>query len=67
MPTMKETKVLSGEWVLLFEDEIIDHSANIEDMLILAAEQFPQDKVSPDKIRIAKVFHGTPREKLLDK
>ena len=67
MPTTKEIEVLSGEWVLLFEDKIIDHSANIEDMLLLAEEQFPQDRFPSGKVRITKVFQGSPREKLLDK
>ena len=31
---------LSGEWLLLFNDEIIDHSANVEDMLKLAEEKY---------------------------
>ena len=29
-------KKLSGEWLLLFNDEIVDHSANVEDMLKIA-------------------------------
>lgn len=62
---MKEDKVfnkLSGEWLLLFNDEIVDHSANVEDILKLAEEKFPDDKFPDDKIRISKVIDGTLRE-----
>ena len=31
-----------GEWILLFNDEIIDHSSNVEDMLRLAEKNIPQ-------------------------
>ena len=56
------TKKFSGEWVLLFNDEIIDHSVNVEDMLKLAEEKFPADKFPDDEIKISKVLDGTPRE-----
>jgi len=61
---MKEediTKKFSGEWLLLFNDEIIDHSANIEDMLKLAEEKFPAEKFPKDEIKISKVLDGTKR------
>lgn len=48
----------SGEWLLLFNDEIIDHSSNIEDMLKLAEEKFPEDKFPEDIIKISKVLSG---------
>ena len=67
MPDEKFTETFSGEWVLLYEDKIIDHSANIEDMLILAEEKFPSDKFPHGTIRLTKVFQGSPREKLLEK
>ena len=51
----------SGEWLLLFNDEIIDHSANVEDILKLAEEKFPEDKFPQDQIRISKVFDGILR------
>ncbi len=54
-------KKLSGEWLLLFNDEIIDHSANVEDILKLAEEKFPADKFPNDEIKITKVFDGTLR------
>ena len=44
-----------GEWLLLFNDKIIDHSNNIEDILKLA-EKFPNDE-----IKISKVIDGTFR------
>ena len=47
---------LSGEWLLLFNDEIVDHSANVEDMLKLAEERFPADKFPNDDIKISKVI-----------
>ena len=58
---MKEeeiSKKLSGEWLLLFNDEIIDHSANVEDILKLAEEKFPEDKFPDDEIKISKVLNG---------
>jgi hypothetical protein len=51
----------SGEWLLLFNDEIIDHSANVEDILKLAEEKFPENKFPQDQIRISKVFDGIIR------
>jgi len=66
MPEEKITDIFSGEWVLLFEDRIIDHSANIQDMLILAQDKYPNDKYPHGTVRIKKVFQGSPREKLLE-
>ncbi len=57
-----------GEWVLLFNDKIIDHSANVEDMLLLAQEKFPNEKFPPDSVKISKVFSKTtPRDVLFEK
>ena len=53
-------KKFSGEWVLLFNDEIIDHSRNIEDILKLAEEKYPSDKFPEDHIKISKVLCGSP-------
>jgi len=56
---MKEEEVskkFSGEWLLLFNDEIIDHSVNVEDILKLAEEKFPQEKFPDDEIKISKVI-----------
>ncbi|MDH7506434.1 MAG: DUF5678 domain-containing protein [Candidatus Thermoplasmatota archaeon] len=59
----EENKIrkFSGEWILLFNDEIIDHSANVEEILKIAEEKFPADKFPDDEIKIAKVFQGTQR------
>ena len=50
-----------GEWLLLFNDEIIDHSANVEEMLRLAEEKYPADKFPDDVIKISKVLSGNIR------
>jgi hypothetical protein len=51
-----ETKKFSGEWLLLFDDQIVDHSANIEDILKTAEERFPEEEYPEDKIKISKVL-----------
>jgi len=48
----------SGEWILFFNDEIIDHSNNLEKMLRLADKKFPSDKYPDDVIKISKVLSG---------
>lgn len=58
---MKEesvSKKFSGEWLLLFNDEIIDHSANVEEILKLAEEKYPSEKFPEDEIKITKVLTG---------
>ncbi len=62
MTEEKVTSRLLGEWLLLFNDEIIDHSANVGDMLKLAEEKFPADKFPDDEIKISKVINGTLRD-----
>jgi len=52
------SKKFSGEWLLLFNDEIIDHSTNVEDILKLAEEKYPADKFPDDDIKISKVLSG---------
>jgi len=52
-------KKYTGEWILLFNDEIIDHSVNLEDMLKLADEKYPSDKFPEDTIKISKVLSGS--------
>jgi len=54
-------KKFQGEWVLLFNDEIIDHSSNVEEILKLAEEKYPSDKFPNDDIKISKILEGTPR------
>ncbi|RLF52181.1 MAG: hypothetical protein DRN24_03700 [Thermoplasmata archaeon] len=56
------SKKFSGEWILLFNDEIVDHSANVEDILKLAEEKFPADKFPDDEIKISKVLDKGIRE-----
>ena len=51
-------KKFSGEWVLLFDEEIVDHSSNIEDILRVAEEKYPAEKFPQDKIKISKVLSG---------
>jgi hypothetical protein len=51
-------KELSGEWLLLFNDKIVDHSKNIEDILKLCEEKYPADKFPDDEIKISKVIDG---------
>ena len=58
----EDTKKFIGEWVLLFNDEIVDHSANIEDILKTCDEKFPADKFPDDEIKISKVLDGTLRD-----
>jgi len=69
MKTGKNTDGLTeGEWILIFNDEIIDHSANVEDMLRLAQKKYQNEKISNDSIKISKILpKTTPREILLDK
>ena len=56
------TKKFSGEWLLLFNDEIVDHSTNIEDILKTCEEKYPADKFPDDEIKISKVLDGTRRD-----
>lgn len=56
------SKKFSGEWLLLFNDEIIDHSVNVEEILKLAEEKFPAEKFPQDNIKISKVIEGTLRD-----
>ena len=52
------SRKFTGEWLLLFNDEIVDHSANVEDVLKAAEEKFPSDKFPNDEIKISKVLEG---------
>ena len=52
-------KKYSGEWILLFNDEIVDHSINLEDMLKAADEKYPSEKFPEDNIKISKVLSGS--------
>jgi len=52
------SKKFSGEWLLLFNDEIVDHSTNVEDILKLCEEKYPAEKFPNDEIKISKVLSG---------
>jgi hypothetical protein len=66
--TENNEELSEGEWVLIFNDKIIDHSANVEDMLLLAQEKFPREKFPPDSIKISKIFSKTsPRDIIFNK
>ena len=54
------SRKFSGEWLLLFNDEIVDHSANVEDILKAAEEKYPATKFPNDEIKISKVLEGKP-------
>jgi len=58
MSKEKSPEEFPGEWLLLFNDEIIDHSSNIEDILRLAEEKYPEDRFPEDNIKISKVLSG---------
>jgi len=51
-----------GEWILLFNDEIVDHSVNLEDVLKKVDEKYPADKFPDDTIKISKVMSGSSWE-----
>lgn len=61
MKTEDISKKFSGEWLLLFNDEIVDHSANVEDILKTAEERYPSKKFPNDNIKISKVLSGDVR------
>lgn len=46
----------AGEWILLFNNKIIDHSYNLEEILILAEEKYPEEKYPDATIKISKVL-----------
>jgi hypothetical protein len=52
-------KKYSGEWILLFDDQIVDHSMNLEDVLRAADEKYPAEKFPGNRIRISKVLSGS--------
>ena len=61
MSKEKNPEEFQGEWLLLFNDEIIDHSDNIEDILKLAEKKYPEDRFPDDNIKISKVLSGDIR------
>jgi hypothetical protein len=52
-------KKYSGEWILLFDDQIVDHSLNLEDVLRVADEKYPAEKFPENSIKITKVLSGS--------
>jgi len=52
-------KKYCGEWILLFNDKIVDHSLNLEEVLRIADEKYPAEKFPEDNIRISKVLSGS--------
>jgi hypothetical protein len=59
---MEQDEILrkySGEWILLFNDQIVDHSMNLEDVLRVAEEKYPSSKFPDDSIKISKVLSGS--------
>jgi len=52
-------KKYAGEWILLFNDEIVDHSLNLEEVLRVADERYPAEKFPEDHIKISKVLSGS--------
>ncbi|MEA2055809.1 MAG: DUF5678 domain-containing protein [Candidatus Thermoplasmatota archaeon] len=61
MKQEEASKKFSGEWLLLFNDEIVDHSVNIEDILKIYDEKYPTDKFPKDEIKISKVLSENTR------
>jgi hypothetical protein len=62
-------KILSekypGEWILLFNDKIVDHSANVEDILKICEKNYPESEFPNDEIKITKIFHNSHNENFL--
>jgi hypothetical protein len=52
-------KKYTGEWILLFNEQIVDHSMNLEDILRVADEKYPSEKFPDDNIKISKVLSGS--------
>jgi len=61
MKQEEASKRFSGEWLLLFNEEVVDHSSNVEDILKLAEEKYPAEKFPEDEIKISKVLDGELR------
>jgi hypothetical protein len=59
---MEQEEILrkySGEWILLFNDQIVDHSINLEDVLRTAEEKYPAERFPESNIKISKVLSGS--------
>jgi len=61
MKQEEASKRFSGEWLLLFNEEVVDHSNSVEDILKLAEEKYPAEKFPDDEIKISKVLDQETR------
>ena len=61
MKQEEASKRFSGEWLLLFNEEVVDHSSSVEDILKLAEEKYPAEKFPNDEIKISKVLDQETR------
>ena len=66
MKQKDDSRRFSGEWLLLFNDKIIDHSTDVEDILKLAEKKYPADKFPEADIKISKVLSGDLRLRWFD-
>lgn len=53
--TKEDMMKFAGEWILLFDDKIVDHSQSLEEILKIA-EEYPEDKIV-----IAKAIPPLPK------
>ncbi|HHH80022.1 MAG: hypothetical protein J7L32_01565 [Thermoplasmata archaeon] len=56
MIDLDEVEKFLGEWVLIFDDKVINHSYNLEDMLKLA-EDYPKEEVTIAKLPVKPGIH----------
>jgi len=61
MKQEEASKRFSGEWLLLFNEEVVDHSSSVEDILKLVEEKYPAEKFPDDEIKISKVLDQETR------
>jgi hypothetical protein len=59
MESEEVLKKYAGEWILLFNDQIVDHSINLEEILRVVDEKYPAKKFPEDNIKISKVLSGS--------
>ncbi|HDO19622.1 MAG TPA: hypothetical protein ENG74_02720 [Thermoplasmatales archaeon] len=49
MVNQEELEKFSGEWILIFDDKIVDHSSDLGDIL-KSAEEYPVDEITIAKL-----------------
>ena len=49
-------KKFPGEWLLLFNDKIVDHSINLEEILNIYEEKINIEHIPEEEIKISKVL-----------